>query len=403
MIPGKREFPALFTLFVVLIVMLTMTLNMINGRFWLADFRVYYGAARALLAGGPVYSVSFDEGSGFYKYSPVILYFFLPYSLLSYKTASIVHFIILGFTYWYTFMTISDLMNKYLYNSPQKHGQLLLILAFICILIHFSREMYLGNINIVLMLLSCLALRNYLSGRSYTGSLFLGLAVLTKPFFIILLLPLLLRKQWKSMLGLAIVLITGSFLPFLYPGPGKAINLYSEWFSTIARHNDDFPDMNSVDYILRHYIFPSMPGYVEYIIILVAGVLAGWLIVADLKREKGAESGGRMASGHFIFEWFILLAILPSLIRIDWVQFLFAAPVITYIIFFISNRKKYFLIPGLVLLLFFFSANSDDLLGRSLSRKLLEMGVMGISNIFLVLMALFLFLSGQLYEHRGKP
>jgi hypothetical protein len=50
------------------------------------------------------------------------------------------------------------------------------------------------------------------------------------------------------------------------------------------------------------------------------------------------------------------------------------------------------LIPVLVILIFFFGANSDDLMGRALSHQLFIMGLMGISNVLLILMSFYLFL-----------
>lgn len=389
----KNRIISIFPVFIGLAVLLTLTLNMINGRFWLADFRVYYSAAKQFIAGGQVYLVSFDEGSGFFKYSPAVLYFFLPYTLFSYRLASVLHFLLLGITYWYSLKVIRDLLKKYIYTAPLRNEQLLMVIAFLCIAIHFSREMYLGNINIVMLLLSCLALRDHLRGKHFRGSLFLGLVILTKPYFLILLLPLLLRKQWKSLAGLVVTLLAGLLLPFLYPGPAKALLLYQDWFRTMSVHDKGYDDMNSLDYLLRHYFFPSLPGYSGIIILAVAGGLLAWLILANVKREKTRMPARGTVLRDTVFEWFIILAILPGLIKTDWVAYLLSAPLVTFIIFYISSRKKYTLIPFMVILLLFFSANSDDLLGRELSRKLLVMGVMGLSNLILVLLSLWIFRS----------
>jgi len=392
---NKRAFPAWFTLFSVFVILLTFALNMINGRFWLSDFRVYYSAAQQFICSGQVYLVSFNDFSGFYKYSPALLDFFLPYILLSYKAASIIHFFILGSAFWLTFLTINDILKKYVISPTKKHEQLLLILSFTCILIHFTREMYVGNINIILLLMICLALRRFLEGGIKTCGVLLGMVILAKPYFIILLLPLLLRKQWKFLPVILVVVSAGSSLPFIFPGPGRAAGLYTEWYMSILKHNMEFPSMNSLEYLIRHYCFPSLPGVAGYLIPFVACGLACWLIIHDIKREKRAGNFNKAMSENFIFEWFILLAMLPVIFKTDWVQFLYLAPVITFIIFYTGTYKKLYLVPVLVLLFFFFSANSDDLLGRPFSRKLLEMGVMGLSSMFITLTALFIFRSDR--------
>jgi len=322
-----------------------------------------------------------------------MLYFFLPYTLFSYKLASVIHFLVLGITYWYSLKIIQDLLKKYIYITPLRNEQLLMVISFLCIAIHFSREMFLGNINIVMLLLSCLSLRDHLERKHFRGSLFLGLVILTKPYFLILVLPLLLRKQWKSLAGLVVTLFAGLLLPFLYPGPGKAVLLYQDWFHTMSTHDKGYYDMNSLDYLLRHYLFPSLPAYSGITILLFACVLLSWLILANVNREKAGVPGSGTVSRDKLFEWFIILAILPGLIKTDWVAYLLGTPLITFIIFYISSREKYRLIPFMVILLFFFSTNSDDLLGRELSMKLLVMGVMGMSNLFLVLLSYGIFRS----------
>ena len=60
-------------------------------------------------------------------------------------------------------------------------------------------------------------------------------------------------------------------------------------------------------------------------------------------------------------------------------------------IFYISSRKQYRFIPVLVILLLVYGANSDDLLGKSLSHTIMESGLMGISNFLLAMVALYLF------------
>jgi hypothetical protein len=110
-----------FTIFVAIACLLTLTLNMINGRFLLGDFKVYYSAAANLVSGGPVYMVSFYSGSGFYKYSPSTLLFFLPYLLFNFKTAAVIHFFILGTAYWYTFIVIRKMLRDYFLIRNIKH------------------------------------------------------------------------------------------------------------------------------------------------------------------------------------------------------------------------------------------------------------------------------------------
>ncbi len=104
-----------FGLIVIAVCLANFILNNVNGRFWLSDFNVYYTAAKNLISGGPVYLHAFGDGSGYYKYSPVILCFFLPYAALSYYAASVIHFVILSFSFFYAFILVYRILKKYFF------------------------------------------------------------------------------------------------------------------------------------------------------------------------------------------------------------------------------------------------------------------------------------------------
>jgi len=60
------------------VLVLALVLEVVNGRFWLNDLKVYVMAADALRQGQPVYGLPFGLDTGFYKYAPGVLYLFLP-------------------------------------------------------------------------------------------------------------------------------------------------------------------------------------------------------------------------------------------------------------------------------------------------------------------------------------
>ena len=385
-----------FTIFVAIACILTFTLNIYNGRFQLGDFRVYYSAAVNLVTGGPVYLVSFYSGSGFYKYSPASLYFFLPYTIFSFRTAAVIHFFILGCAYWYTMILISRLIMHYFSMENIRHEVWLLSLSFGCILIHFARELYVGNINIILLLLCCLSIGDFLKGKDWQGGILLGMVILTKPYLLILLFPMVLRKKWKAMAWMAITAGIGLVLPFIFPGPFKGAGLYHDWIKSIRMHSEGFPGMTSIDYLFRIFM-PSWPAWGILVILFLILSFVTLFILNNIQREKKERKLAGTPEMNFAFEWFLLIALLPNLIKTDWVLLLFSAPVITFMIFYISFRKQYWWIPVLVILLFFFGLNSDDLLGRELSHQILHSGLMGLSNFLLVTASLFIFL-----DHRRR-
>ncbi|MCX6305723.1 MAG: glycosyltransferase family 87 protein [Bacteroidetes bacterium] len=380
-----------FTIFVTLACLLTFSLNMINGRFLLGDFKVYYSAAANFISGGKVYLESYYTGSGYYKYSPATLFFFLPYVCFSFKTAAIIHFFILGAAYWYTMVIIRKLVADYLLIRNVKREVLLLSVAFLCILIHFARELYLGNINVILLLLCCLSIRDFLTGKDNLGGILLGIVILTKPYLLILLLPLALRKKWRALAWFGVTVVCGLIIPFFFTGPVKGIGMYRDWINTVLMHGEGFPGMTSLDYIFRN-VFPSWPNFGILVIFFSICTLVAVFILNNISNEKQGGRFAGIAGMNFMFEWFLLIALLPNLIKTDWVLMVFSAPLITFMIFFTASRKQYLWIPVLVILLFFYGANSDDLLGRELSHTIMQSGLMGLSNFLLVLVSCTMFI-----------
>ncbi len=381
-----------FSVFVVVICILNITLNMVNGRFWMSDFKVYYMAAKMLVSGGQVYLQSFGVSSGIYKYSPVILVFFLPYTLFSYQVAAILHFFILSFCFWYSYILIRRLMVTWFFTDPLKKEGLLLSAAFAFCLIHLVRELYLGNINIVLLLLCLIALVKILAKKDLQAGLILAIVFLAKPFFLLLLIPLVVRMKTRVIGSIILFIFAGLIIPFIFPGPYRSITLYHDWIKTMRIHEQGFPGMNSIDYMLRHFLYPGLSEWASVLVIFFCGILLATFIFLNKRREQRNGNAEKDASAGLSFEWFLILALLPDLVKTDSEHFLATGPLVTFLIYFIAVRRSYVLIPVLAILFFFFGANSTDLLGKDLSDRLFTMGLLGLSNLALIILSIFLFL-----------
>jgi hypothetical protein len=381
-----------FTILVAIACLLTFLLNTINGRFHLCDFKVYYSAAINLINSGPVYMISFDSGSGFYKYSPATLFFFLPYTFFNFETAAIIHFLILGVAFWYTFIVIRKLIRDYFLGDNVKHEAWLIAVSFGCILIYFAREMEVGNINIILLMVCCFTIRSFLASKLVQGGILLGIMILAKPYLLILFLPMVLRKKWRALGWATLTVAAGLLLPFIFPGPQRSFELYNGWINTMLTHGESFPGMTSLDYFVR-FLLPGWPRWGDFVIFSGVISLCILFIIKNLRSESlRGEQTDRITNMNFTFEWFLLLALLPNLIKTDWVLMLFSAPLITFMVFYIASKKQYGWIPILIVLLFFYGANSDDLLGRELSHSIMQSGLMGLSNFLLVIVSLFMFI-----------
>ena len=112
----------------------------------------------------------------------------------------------------------------------------------------------------------------------------------------------------------------------------------------------------------------------------------------NLRKEQLSLKMRENANKNFIFEWFLILALIPNLVKTDSEHFLSSLPILIFIIYYIASKRKYWLIPLIVILIFFYGGNSYDLLGRDLSLKFVSMGLLGLSNILIIFLSLFLYL-----------
>jgi len=385
-----------FTVFASVMMLVIFTFENINGRFWLNDFKVYYLAAKALLAGEQVYGIPFGLSSGLYKYSPFTLFFVFPFCLFPFEIARIIHFFVLGAVIVLVFFIIYEVYKNYLHEKSWKNINLLFTLAFVCVLIHFVKELHLGNINVLLLLLLCFSADALMKSRFILSGILFGLVVLTKPFFLILILPLLFRKKWSVLVSLGGTLVVAFLIPALFFGFSYTVFLYTEWIRNIFAHNANYPGHNSIQYLLHFYINPNIPNEFQYVII--AGGALVFLIMHYFNRvfEKKHGNTDRVQTAGFLSEWFVLIAILPNMVKTDSEHFLCTLPLIILIIFYLASKRQILMTVFFIILIFFYGANSTDLLGTTLSDTLFNMGLIGISNLFIIAVALFIFYGPQL-------
>lgn len=378
-----------FIVFAAVILLADFIIENINGRFWLNDFKVYYLAAKALLSGGQVYGIPFGLSSGLYKYSPFVLFFVFPYCLFSFKIASIIHFFVLSIIIIGVFFVIRSIFKNHFFGNIPANMNLIFSFALICVAIHFVKELHLGNINVVLLLLLSLSLYSMLRSQQVPAGVLFGLVVLTKPFFLILILPLLFRKKWIVLVSLTGTLILGFLIPAIFFGFPKSAFLHIEWVRNIFAHQSDYPGHNSMQYLVQRYISPDVPNEFQYVIIALGALL--FLILHYFSRNFEKRSGDteKIRETGLIVEWFFLTALLPNLVKTDSEHFLCSLPLIIISLFYLVTQKK--ILPSAIffILVFFYSVTcSTDILGTELSNTLFNMGLIGISNLFIIGFAL---------------
>ncbi|MFA6401467.1 MAG: glycosyltransferase family 87 protein [Salinivirgaceae bacterium] len=361
-----------------------------NGRFWLNDFKVFYLAAKALLNNEQVYGVAFGLEGGFYKYSPVTLFFFMPFQLFSFQVAAILQYIIISISTIAAILMLRQMVNeKYIEYNTKKI--LPLVAVFLSILILLGRELHLGNTNMILLMLIIYASKLLFEKKEITAGVVIALVILTKPYFVISFIPLLFFKQYKVIISGFItgaVLIIISFFVF---GFEKGFGLYSEWMQTLFLHSSNWYVNYDIIGLLHLYfgveLKASVNIYMFFGISLILSGLIFWMHQRAQKKEVNTNDG----LSWMVMNIFILVALVPSCLGTDTEHFLFSLPILAMLIFQLTVYPRPIYIAFMVILVFLFAGNSSDLIGKALSQKYDEYGVLGIVNLIFVVITIYLY------------
>jgi hypothetical protein len=386
-----RPYPRLFTVIFAAIALLLFVVEHINGRFWLNDLRVYYGAGEALWKGEPLYGVAHGLDSGVFKYAPLLALVYALFALLPYSVAASIQYLLITLAFIDGVRRIDRLVRLKLLSGKAEAYLPLFLIAVACI-VHLHRELHLGNINMMLLWLLIVALEQLQRGRDGLGGLLLGAAILAKPHFLILAPLLVMHGKWKTLGAACIALVAGLFLPALVLGWTGNWQVHAAWLGEMAKHNaaliytggDDYRAVNTIysfahRALLQHVLSASaVEAYA--LLALIAGAFAAF-VWWNTKRQ---------APEAFTVEFLVLVALVPSLTLTDTEHFLFALPVVAYVVHrLVPKADPRWLALVAVPLLLAYGGNFEDALGP-FSDVLIHHGVLGIGSFGLIVLGVLL-------------
>lgn len=355
-----------------------------NGAFLLNDFKVYYEASKAFINNGQPYGQAFGLSSGFFKYSPATLLVFAPYTVFSFETARVLHFILIATMAFFVFKGCLELSQKYAPALTRPRDVVFLSLLLLFSIVHLTRELHMGNMNLALILLSLLALKAVLAEKTLSAAALLALLFLVKPYFAILLLPLLAARKWRLLLFIAAGMVLISMLPVLLVGFETNMELHRAWIETMKSHNTGMFSEHTFSSIVSSYSGIRLAAVWQYVFIGAAGLIYGAFRFKYL-------AGRSVYTVHtFISDAFVLTALIPNLVITDSQHFLFSIPLIGLILKHLAEKPGYWKIAVFGILFFFYGANSNDLLGNPLSNLFDTYSTIGVANLGMV--AFFFFL-----------
>jgi hypothetical protein len=379
----KKRLPVGFLVFVVAVCGLLFTSELVNNRFWLNDFKVYYLASKAFLEGQQVYGIHFGLDSGFYKYSPFVLLIFVPFTLIPYKIACIIYYSVIVLGVLCVFYQMRGFAEKYFSQKPLKYPAWILSVVFVFILNLLYRELHLGNTNIILLLLVLLTLKYITESRYLVAGVLFSLILLFKPFFFLLVIPLIIHKKFRIAIGATIFMIFQALLLIIISGWNEFYDLHLEWIQTIFSHSASFPSGNNIEYLVRHFFTNDLPTNFGTIVLSVMVVLFTVFFVVR-SNYNDTKNKQKATSKNLMWECFLIIAILPSILNTDTEHFLYALPLIVLITVDVFEKRKPLLFIFLFLIFAFYGLNSNDIVGKTMGDFYDRIGAVGISNLVLV-------------------
>ena len=96
--------------------------------------------------------------------------------------------------------------------------------------------------------------------------------------------------------------------------------------------------------------------------------------------------------------YFGMLAIIPNLVITDTEHFLYLLPLVVWMVSYFFVVRNYGLLAVFILLILTYGTNSSDLLGSKLSGQVSDWGLLGLSNLLLIVLAFCIF-----FNDRSRP
>jgi alpha-1,2-mannosyltransferase len=369
-----------FAIGVAIICLGYFALEWFNGRAQMADFRVYYDAANALLHGDVLYGKAFGVSSGFYKYSPFACIPFIPLAILPYSVASALYYLLTTGAIIFFSLRIT----RYLSGSKRNDTEIALpVITGIFLIDHLERELHLGNVNLLLLIALFETFILLKSNRNGKAGMLYGVILLFKPHFLLLLPYFVWKRRFAAIATTGFSLMAGLLLPSLALGWLPNLQLLLQWSTAMSDHNIALQlSPNTIYGLINRFWFSGDAG--SWLVIAVLTTIAisfvGWMIIHD-KRE------GKVLSGEVRYiEYFFLIGIVPNLVHTDTEHFMWVWPVLAIAVQAVlqtENAKRRVILTLLAFAFIPFAVNSPDIVGKRV-QHIFDEGGLGLANILVL-------------------
>ncbi|MFZ4412822.1 MAG: glycosyltransferase family 87 protein [Bacteroidales bacterium] len=391
----KIRFPG-FGWILTLFFILFFVIQLKNNRFELNDFKVYYLGMQNFLKGDVIYGIPFGLDSGFYKYSPFALLPFTVFYYMPYLIAAVLFYFLVAAAIGITLYKIYHLLLQVFNFKDVKQNKVLYFTTLI-LLNHFYRELHLGNVNMLLLLLYMLSLGEIYKNKQYTAGILIGIGLLFKLHFIVLLPVLLLFRKFKASATVLITFVAGLLLPVLFIGFEANNALLKAWLEAMKGHNSNISMSSDTIYAWINKLLTvfgmQQQGILYSLLILISiGFFFLWIILKE-KHKLAMHSEIQ----RFTFVYLLAIAFIPIITVTDSEHFLFSLPIVMFSLFLLFSKRYIAVWKKAVIILAYvmYGGNWHDLWGHSISVFFTQNGILGLGNILLIGMLVWIVYGGN--------
>lgn len=389
---GQSRQEWIFILFLLLFCTLFVLVERNNHKLYTNDFRVYFDATHDFFAGNNPYRHAYGLETGFFKYAPFTLYLFAPQLVVSYGVGQVVHLSLLAFSLIFSLLALRRLIHPSLLPKVVPIPAGWLYLAFACAAIHLTRELHMGNVNLLLLFFFVVGLRSLLKGNDLSLAAWWSLMLVLKPIMILVLLPLLVYRKWRSVVYMGCFGLLFLVAPILHVGWTGTVQLWYDWLKAIGAHGEYLTSFNAIGTMAQTHWGIHSFWIVPFIVL---GLLSAGMVGERLRFGNSAES---------LVAWIVVFAaFIPNFFVTDTEHFLLSLPLIFFLISELLKHKKWYYWMGFVVGMLLFAFNSNDLLGSKLSDFVYDNGFLGIGNLLFVMTFLLLRFRSLKYHSNEVP
>jgi hypothetical protein len=191
------------------------------------DFEVYRRAGARAAAAEPLYRPA--DADYQFKYFPAFAVLAIPLGLLPHDTAKAAWFALSA-------AALAALVPLSVRLLPTRRKPVWLLVGALLVGLgrFYAEDLVLGQINTLVALTAAAALLGFKAGREAVGGALVAVAVVLKPYMLILVPWLAVRRNGRSIAACAGGLALACALPILFYGIDGTIALHREWVRTVS-------------------------------------------------------------------------------------------------------------------------------------------------------------------------